>query len=388
MNATKMTIVTSGRFSAKPIVSGGSEIKIDLTPAYSGDLICPRAAYASTMANAMIWHARVGNKICARAASSCFALSARIVLALLLALILSDSVHAAARSTRVRIKNNTEYTMTFVGLTATHGIISGQPTTQITAGTVGELFAESNGFMTGTEGWVKYRLEGFPGEAKFHWDNPFLGSNSADGLGPDGYAVDYIGNTSNHTTIFFSLHRRDDPKPVCDATWVLDHLGTHAEDELDGFDKSIGEVTTIFKKAGIGGWVKTGCDAKASGWLVRDAQYSTDGFWTIDIKLDSMSVAGVESTGTRGRFVRIEVEPNVEVHGAIGEGLEQGHFIHFGGPVLIDTHHNETLIEVHPQASRVIAPHSECNGRTCCDPGPDGRCINCKPAGGSCQMRP
>ena len=261
-------------------------------------------------------------------------------------LLASPSVLAAARSTHVVIKNNTDRTMTFLSGSAKHGIVTMRPPRTISPGAIGELFAESNGVATGTEGSVLYALAGIGGNATFNWDNPFVGSNSASGSGPTGYQVAILGDTGNRTLVFFSLHDASHPAAVCSPAWVLNHLGSHAEDSLDSFSKDIGFLSTPLKRLGLGGWVDTGCDATAVGSPVRDAQHSTDGFWTIDVKLQSFMVGGESIPAGPQRFVRIEVEPNTPASGHAFVRTDQP--IRFSGRVLIDTHHGDELIEVHP----------------------------------------
>jgi hypothetical protein len=64
--------------------------------------------------------------------------------------------------------------------------------------------------------------------------------------------------------------------------------------------------------------------------------------------LHSFAIAnwGLKSEKVGKLFVRIEVEPGTPAHHAANVGT--GQFIRFSGPVLIDTHHGEKLIEVHP----------------------------------------
>src|SRR5215510_945807 len=178
---------------------------------------------------------------------------------LVVAGLLNHQAAAAARSVHVIIKNDTDKTMTFLSGKTQHGIVSRKPPRNIAPGGVGELFAESNGVATGTEGRVAYRLSGVNGKAVFHWDNPFVGSNSANGEAPAGFKVEQIGDTGNRTLIFFSIHASDQATARCNPNWIINHLGKKAEPRLDGFDRDIGFLTTPFKRLGIGGWVDTGC---------------------------------------------------------------------------------------------------------------------------------
>ncbi len=259
----------------------------------------------------------------------------------------SQAASAAARSTHVIIQNETARTLFFVRGHLDHGEVTKKPPSRIPPGGTGELFAESHGFMTGTEGYVIYRVDGVPGEARFYWDNPFAGSNTASASAPGGYVASYIGDKGNRTLAFYEIHQAGSAATNCNPRWVLDHLGTQAEPSLSGFDRDSGAFSTPLKRLGFGGWVDTGCDAQASGVPVRTAQHSTDGFWTIDVRLTSLTING--QTAGAGRFVRIEVEPETPAHAAAGAHPPPGGApILFHGHVLIDTHHGDELVEVHP----------------------------------------
>jgi hypothetical protein len=255
----------------------------------------------------------------------------------------------------------------FVSGKANHGIVSRKPPSRIPPAGTGELFAESKGVATGTEGRVTYRLEGIGGTAVFHWDNPFTGSNSADGSAPAGFSVQSIGDSGNRTLVFFSIHPGNRAAAICNPDWVIGHLGRHPEARLDPASRDIGFLTTPAKRLGFGGWVDTGCEASAKGWPVRDAQHSTDGFWTIDVKLQEFVIQGRKMAGNQPRWVRIEVEPKTPAHQKAGARTNQ--FISFHGHVLIDTHHGDELIEVHPFDVMTLAQEPTPFGKDTCKQG-------------------
>jgi hypothetical protein len=79
--------------------------------------------------------------------------------------------------------------------------------------------------------------------------------------------------------------------------------------------------------------------------VVRDAQHSTDGFWTLDVALDRLGIGEMEA-GT-GRFLRIEVEPGTAAHAVCSARLiEARSAVRFEGPLLVDT--DGPFLEVHP----------------------------------------
>jgi hypothetical protein len=260
-----------------------------------------------------------------------------------------DEAAAAARSVHVIIKNNSNHALIDAHWELSHGIVTRKPLGRIDPGGIGEMFAESNGFATGTEGFVRYHVEGVSGDAQFNWDNPFVGNNSASGSGPPGYAVQLIGDKGNRTLAFYSFHDANAPVALCNADWVILNLGQHVEDKLDALDVGPGFLTTPLKRLGFGGWVDTGCRAQAEGWVVRNAQWSTDKFYTIDLNLHSFIIEDkqLRIQPPSQRFVRLEVEPGTPAHNSANVRTNQ--YIRVEGIVLIDTHFGEELIEIHPR---------------------------------------
>ncbi|MCQ8773161.1 hypothetical protein [Streptomyces telluris] len=99
----------------------------------------------------------------------------------------------AARSTQVKFHNGTGCELNRQSYGLDHGIWSqGQepPTTVYNTWDV-SWQSESNGFMTGTEGSVTYRTSNCEEDwrngrtIRFHWNNPYVGSNGYDTNGTD-----------------------------------------------------------------------------------------------------------------------------------------------------------------------------------------------------------
>ena len=139
----------------------------------------------------------------------------------------------------------------------------------------------------------------------------------------------------------------------CDPSKTLAMLSCHPQSALGWFARHFAFLTTPFKRLGISGWTETGCDAKGVGTPVRDAQHSADGFWTIDVQLQTISVGQAE--GPVNRFIRIEVEPNTAAHQECEKKqVLSGMLIDFGGPVVIDN--DGPFLEVHPDQDFSIGP--------------------------------
>ena len=126
----------------------------------------------------------------------------------------------AARSTNVTFTNNTHQTLlTRVDENLAHGIWSTEPPAQINPGEQVEWGSESDGFLTGTEGWVRYYPSvldtdsiGIPSPAPdsatiyIYWDNPYAGSNSYNSAAPSPWQTTQEGDGSgDNASIAFSL---------------------------------------------------------------------------------------------------------------------------------------------------------------------------------------
>ncbi|MCX5148897.1 Crystal protein ET79 [Streptomyces sp. NPDC048550] len=84
----------------------------------------------------------------------------------------------AARSTVVRVINNSGTLLARTGAGLSHGIWTGNnlPPSLINPGAAATWESESEGVMTGTEGYANYTMAG-GGTVSIRWDNPFSGSN-------------------------------------------------------------------------------------------------------------------------------------------------------------------------------------------------------------------
>jgi hypothetical protein len=143
---------------------------------------------------------------------------------------------------------------------------------------------------------------------------------------------------------------------VCDAPGTVGMLSREPQARLSCFDRWIAFLTTPFKRLGISGWKETGCDADATGRPVRDAQHSTDGFWTIDVRLDSFAIGSAAQDPSHANHIRVEVEPDTRAHAVCARTpILEGTLLSFGGAVVIDT--DGPFLEVHPEDDfRVLEP--------------------------------
>ena len=132
---------------------------------------------------------------------------------------------------------------------------------------------------------------------------------------------------------------------LCNAAGTVALLSAKPQGALGWFSRFIAFLTTPFKRLGISGWKETGCVGEGRGRPVRDAQHSTDGFYTIDVALEALAVGGAGAPP--GRFLRLEVEPGTGAHAVCAAtAVKQGALVSFGGAMVIDT--DGPFLEIHP----------------------------------------
>lgn len=145
---------------------------------------------------------------------------------------------------------------------------------------------------------------------------------------------------------------------TCDPGGAVGKLSLEPQPALSWFDRSVSFVTTIFKFLGVSGWTETGCSADAVGRPVRDAQHSTDGFWTIDVRLEAFRIGSDPADLKPDKFIRVEVEPGTKAHEVCaGTRVLKDMELTFGGAVVVDT--DGPFLEVHPEDDfRIVTAHS------------------------------
>ncbi|MEZ5844637.1 MAG: aegerolysin family protein [Hyphomicrobiaceae bacterium] len=116
------------------------------------------------------------------------------------------SANAADRSVQLHFQNATQATLNIV----TNKLLWGKWSTQdkppqvVKSNGKVQFGSESDGFMTGTEGYVEFAMTTEPGIVRISWDNPFFGSNSGSCSAPKGYVCQMSNiseNNSNYVVI-------------------------------------------------------------------------------------------------------------------------------------------------------------------------------------------
>lgn len=134
-------------------------------------------------------------------------------------------------------------------------------------------------------------------------------------------------------------------RPRCNPARTIRRLSRKPQEGLDIIQVAAAALTTPFKKMGLWGWRDTGCDATVVGVPVRDAQHSSGGFYTIDLRLVSFEVEG--KVAGSGRFLRIEISPDTKAQEvASSTSITPASTLRLSGPVVIDE--DGPFLEVHP----------------------------------------
>jgi hypothetical protein len=143
----------------------------------------------------------------------------------------------------------------------------------------------------------------------------------------------------------------------CDAEETMQHLSGIRVPAFDPTQQRSAWLTsgdTTLRE----GWIDTACVAHGAGTPYRDAVLSSDGFWTIDITLDSFSIGNVEKP-KGARYLRLVVRP-LKWGGGTAHDLVGSHYItahdriEFSGPVILNR--EAKILEVHPIDDLQVSP--------------------------------
>lgn len=109
----------------------------------------------------------------------------------------------AARSVSVSFTNKSNIVLILGGSSLLHGEWTTEPPARIEAGQTVSWESESNGVATGTEDTAYYDVEGLTigSRSLFHWDNPFIGSNSYSESYPETFKVSRSGGGGDNASV-------------------------------------------------------------------------------------------------------------------------------------------------------------------------------------------
>jgi hypothetical protein len=133
----------------------------------------------------------------------------------------------------------------------------------------------------------------------------------------------------------------------CNTTKVLEKLRVDKQGKVKA--EWTGAITTPISVWSTH-WRPTACAASGIGKVYQTPQHSSDGFWTVDVELQSFEIGGIQKPAGK-RYIRLEVKPKLFGGGQAHDffdhnSLSSGEVVRFQGPVYIDK--DGPFLEVHP----------------------------------------
>lgn len=121
---------------------------------------------------------------------------------------------SASRSIDITLVNKTDKVLHWSDSGLDHGERKVTAPDTIWPERKGRWMLESNGFMTGAEGWMNWRIdENGSAVVKLEYNNPFTGSNGYSGWvagdGSERYVVDREGGSGDNAKVVFTVRNRE-----------------------------------------------------------------------------------------------------------------------------------------------------------------------------------
>jgi len=140
------------------------------------------------------------------------------------------------------------------------------------------------------------------------------------------------------------------PKITCPED-IAHNLRPTVNGEVSGFSRAAGFFFTPFKRMGIMGWRDLGYDGEITG-LVKQTAKSTDQFYTVDMKLETLQIDGRNIPFTGDRYLRAEI-CLCEVKLPESERPQVGEKVWMRGRMVWD---GDGFVEIHPRHAAEVDP--------------------------------
>jgi hypothetical protein len=142
------------------------------------------------------------------------------------------------------------------------------------------------------------------------------------------------------------------PPKIRSADDVTNSLRHSSNPPLNCLARTTGIFTTYLgKMLGIQGWRDYHLDARVSGRVVQGAS-STDGLYTIDLEIESLTVSHRSVRLAQPSFIRVEVFPRARKGAAVPVPTGSNYCI--AGRLMWD---GDGFLEIHPQHPTDISSH-------------------------------
>jgi hypothetical protein len=130
---------------------------------------------------------------------------------------------------------------------------------------------------------------------------------------------------------------------------IAKHLRPGVNGEVGRFSRATGFLFTPLKRAGICGWSDLGYDGEITG-LVKQAAKSTDQFYTVDLKLETLQIDGRNMPLTAERCLRAEI-CLCQVKLSEKERPREGEIVWMRGRMVWD---GDGFVEIHPRSAAEV----------------------------------
>jgi hypothetical protein len=139
------------------------------------------------------------------------------------------------------------------------------------------------------------------------------------------------------------------PPAIQSATDLATHLRVTSNPPVSFFARSTGFLTTYLgKMLGIQGWRDYRMTASVCGTVVQ-AVGSTDGFYTVDLAIQRLTIGDLPVILQHASFIRVEVLPSVKTNAPLP--LKNGVDVRISGELMWDA---DGFLEIHPRQSHEI----------------------------------
>jgi hypothetical protein len=130
---------------------------------------------------------------------------------------------------------------------------------------------------------------------------------------------------------------------------IAKHLRQSVNGEVRGFSRSAAFFFTPFKRIGIFGWSDLGYDGEITG-VVKQAAKSTDQFYTVDMKLETLQINGQNIPLADDRYLRAEI-CLCEVKLSENDRPRAGEKVWMRGRMIWD---GDGFVEIHPRSAAEV----------------------------------
>ncbi|KAI1071491.1 hypothetical protein LB507_005080 [Fusarium sp. FIESC RH6] len=119
----------------------------------------------------------------------------------------------AARKIKILFQNNTQQTLNWVDSGVEHGERSVVAPDQINSRDTGNWALESDGFATGCEGWMTWRIGDNGPTVTLEYSNPYVGEISYScSVDSNAFTVDWNGGSNDWVEVRFFVNQKETPQ--------------------------------------------------------------------------------------------------------------------------------------------------------------------------------